>query len=171
MSHISKYVAAPTLLFLWCSTISSAQTSCDNTSQLAIDPAIASSSSTLSKSGYRLSSIQSDPALGKRWAMIVSCDHPEWPAFALPLEVSSIPLKAPRRISAQEISVTPVVHAGDVVRLWRYDRLLRIEVTGISEESGGLGKKIRVRLAQRDSGVPQQLVGVVRGPSNVEIEP
>jgi flagella basal body P-ring formation protein FlgA len=170
MSNISKYVAAPTLLFLWWSTISSAQTNCYNTSQLAIDPAIASSSSPLSKSGYRLSRIQSDPALGKRWAMIVSCDHPEWPAFALPLEINS-PLKASQRISTQETASAPVVHAGDVVQLWRYDRLLRIEVTGISEESGSLGKKIRVRLVQRDSGVPQQLLGVVRGPSNVEIEP
>jgi hypothetical protein len=57
------------------------------------------------------------------------------------------------------------------VQLWRYDRLLRIEATGISEESGSLGKRIRVRLAPRDSGVPQQLLGIVRGPSNVEIEP
>jgi hypothetical protein len=56
------------------------------------------------------------------------------------------------------------------VQLWKYDRLLRIEVTGISEQSGSLGKKIRVRLVQTDSGVPQQLLGIVRGPSNVEIE-
>jgi hypothetical protein len=170
MSYISRSVAAFPLLLLWWSTVSSAQTSCYHTAELAIDPAIASSSSPLSKSGYRLSRIQSDPALGKRWAMIVSCDHPDWPAFAFPLEIGS-PLKAPPRISAQEIPGTPVVHAGDVVRLWRYDRLLLIEVTGISEENGSLGKKIRVRLVQRDSGVPQQLLGVVRGPSNVEIEP
>jgi hypothetical protein len=169
MCHFSKYVAAATLLFLWWSTISSAQTSCYDTSQLAIDPTMASSSSPLSKSGYRLSRIQSDPALGKRWAMIVSCDHPEWPAFALPLEISS-PLEAPQRISTEAGPNTPAVHAGDVVRLWRYDTLLRIEVAGISEESGSVGKKIRVRVVQRDSGVPQQLLGVVRGPSNVEIE-
>jgi hypothetical protein len=57
------------------------------------------------------------------------------------------------------------------VQLWKNDRLLRIEVTGISEQSGSLGKKIRVRIVQTDSGVPQQLLGIVRGPSNVEIEP
>ena len=102
--------------------------------------------------------------------MIVSCDHPEWPAFALPLEITSS-LKAPPRISTKEIPGTPVVHAGDIVQIWRHDTLLRIEVTGISEESGSLGKKIRVRLVQSDSGVPQQLLGVVRGPSNVELEP
>jgi hypothetical protein len=170
MSNTSKYVAAFPLLLLWWSTVSSAQTSCYSTAQLAIDPVIAGTSSPLSKSGYRLSRIQSDPALGKRWAMIVSCDHPEWPAFALPLESSS-PLKTPKGISTREIPSTPVVHAGDIVRLWRYDRLLRIEVTGVSEESGGFGKKIRVRLVQRDSGAPQQLLGLVRGPSNVEIEP
>jgi hypothetical protein len=170
MSNISKYVAALTLLILWWSTISSAQTNCYNTPQLVIDPAIAGTSSPLSKSGYRLSRIQSDQSLGERWAMIASCDHPEWPAFALLLESSSA-LKASQRTSIQEIPSTPVVHAGDVVQLWRYDRLLRIEVTGISEESGSLGKKIRVRLVQKDSGAPQQLLGVVRGPSNVEIEP
>ena len=102
--------------------------------------------------------------------MIVNCDHPEWPAFALPLEITNS-LKAQPRISPQEIPGTPVVHAGDVVQLWRQDTRLHIEVTGISEESGFLGKKIRVRLVQRDSGVSQQLLGVVRGPSNVEIEP
>ena len=169
MSYISRSVAAFPLLLLWCGAVSSAQTNCYNTAQLALDPATASSSSPLSKSGYRLSRIQSDPALGKRWAMIVSCDHPEWPAFALPLETNS-PLKAPQRISTKEIPSTPVVHAGDAVQLWKYDRLLRIEVTGISEQSGSLGKKIRVRLVQTDSGVPQQLLGIVRGPSNVEIE-
>jgi hypothetical protein len=170
MSNISQYVAALTLLILSSCAISLAQSSCYNTSQLAIDPVIAATSSPLSKSGYRLSRIQSDPALGKRWAMIVSCDHPEWPAFALPLE-SSNPLKTSQGMCTQEIPSTPVVHAGDVVQLWRYDRLLHIEVTGISEESGNLDQKIRVRLVQRDSGAPQQLLGLVRGPSNVEIEP
>jgi hypothetical protein len=61
-----------------------------------------------------------------------------------------------------------------MVQLWRRESLLRIEVVGISEESGGLGKTIRVRLLPRntdDQAVPEQVSGVVRGPSNVEMQP
>ena len=45
----------------------------------------------------------------------------------------------------------PVVRAGDIVRLWRQESSLRIEVAGVSEESGGLGKTIRVRLLRRNT--------------------
>jgi hypothetical protein len=67
-----------------------------------------------------------------------------------------------------------VVHAGDVVRLWRREDLLRIEVTGVAEESGGVGKKIRVRLLRRNTDGPskeEQFTGIIRGPSDVEMLP
>jgi hypothetical protein len=68
----------------------------------------------------------------------------------------------------------PVVRAGDIVRLWKQEDLLRIEVAGIAEESGGLGKTIRVRLLHRsadDQGNQERFSGIVRGPSDVEMQP
>jgi hypothetical protein len=44
----------------------------------------------------------------------------------------------------------------------------------VSEESGGLGKTIRVRLLHRgtdDQSIRQKFSGVVRGPANVEMQP
>jgi flagella basal body P-ring formation protein FlgA len=68
----------------------------------------------------------------------------------------------------------PVVHAGDIVRLWKQEDILRIEVAGVSEESGGLGKTIRVRLLRQNTDsqvIPEQFFGIVRGPSDVEMQP
>jgi hypothetical protein len=124
--------------------------------------------------GYKVTKIQSDPVLGQRWAMIASCGHPEWPAFALPANGGSLPRASQETARPLTVSTAPVVHAGEIVRLWRQESLLRIEAAGVSEESGGLGKTIRVRLLRRntdDQSVPEQFSGIVRGPSNVEILP
>jgi hypothetical protein len=121
-------------------------------------------------------SIQSDPVLGHRWALIASCDHPEWPSSALQIAESrlaplSVQIQQASRSSAQ---VVTVVRAGDVVRLWKQEDLLRIEIAGISEESGGLGNTIRVRLLHRntdDQSIQEHFLGVIRGPSDVEMQP
>jgi hypothetical protein len=66
------------------------------------------------------------------------------------------------------------VHAGDLVQLWRQENFLRIEIPGVSEETGDLGKTIRVRLLHRntdDQSAPEHFSGVVRGPFSVEIQP
>ena len=62
----------------------------------------------------------------------------------------------------------PVVRAGEVVRLWWQEDNLRIEMTAMSEENGGLGKVIRVRLVGSDSA-ERQFVGIVRGVADVEM--
>jgi hypothetical protein len=52
--------------------------------------------------------------------------------------------------------------------------VLRIEAAGVSEESGGLGKTIRVRLLRRntdDQSIAKQFSGVIRGPLDVEMQP
>lgn len=155
-----------------------AQSTCYSTPGTAID-AIAtnpSSSPALESSGYRVISVQFDSVLGKRWVTIVNCGHPEWPALALPTNGAE-PLLQPeeaRRSLTELVRAAPVVRAGELVRLWRQESLLRIEVEGISEESGALGKTIRVRLLHRDiedQSRPQQFTGVVQGPSNVEMQP
>lgn len=173
-----RYVGAISFLILQGAVVATpAGGTCYSTPRTAIDAVDTSSVPSLaSNSGYRVTRIQSDPVLGQRWAMVASCSHPEWPAFALPTNGASS-LKVPQRAErsfAESVKATPVVRAGDIVRLWRQESLLRIEVAGVSEESGVLGETIRVRLLRRntdDQSILEQFSGVVRGPSNVEIQP
>jgi hypothetical protein len=155
----------------------SASAACYSTPQIAADTIVTRSlfPQALKRDGYRVAKVQSDRVLGKRWVMIASCGHPEWPAFALPTnetELSVTPQTATNSL-AEGTQADPVVRAGEIVRLWRQGALLRIEAAGVSEENGGLGKAIRVRLLRRntDDQSVSELSGIVRGPSNVEIQP
>jgi hypothetical protein len=115
---------------------------------------------------YRVSEVRWDPVLGQRWAMVASCEHPEHPNFAVLTRGGSA-----EKVSARgKEDSAPVVRAGDVVRLWRQEDSLRIEMTGVSEENGGLGKTIRIRLLGSDSA-ERQFVGIVRGVGDVEMQP
>jgi hypothetical protein len=107
--------------------------------------------------------------------MIARCGHPEWPLVALPANgASSVALTQEMKRSVSDgLNKTPVVRAGDIVRLWRQENFLRIEVAGVSEESGGLGKTIRVRLLHRntdDQSIPERYLGIIRGPLDVEMQ-
>jgi hypothetical protein len=175
-----RYVALISLLMLRAIFVAiPALAACYNTPRAAVDALEVNSSvsSTSEKSGYRVTKVQSDPVLGQRWAMIASCGHPEWSAIALPAnEVRSLKVspKAAERLSSDSAKTALAIHAGDIVRLWKQQTLSRIEVAGVSEESGGVGEIIRVRLLQsatNDQSIPEQFSGVVRGPSNVEIQP
>jgi hypothetical protein len=179
MSNSLRYVEVMSLLILQgVFVVNSASAVCYATPRAAFDAVVTSSSlsPTLENSGYRVTRIQSDPVLGLRWAMIVSCGHPEWPALALPAK-GAISTKASQEVDrslTESVKTAPVIRAGDIVRLWRQESLLRIEVAGVSEESGGLGNTIRVRLLNGNTDnqlIPEQFSGVVRGPSNVEIQP
>jgi hypothetical protein len=168
--------------FFWVSVLDIAvagfaRGACYNTPNAAVDSL--NSDNALSPSpdgeGYRVTNIRLDLLLGQRWAMISACGHSEWPVLALRIgrsETTSISGRAMTSIIGS-YSI-PVVRAGDIVRLWRQEDLLRIEATGVSEESGELGKKIRVRLLNGsvDSRSSQEyFYGIVRGPSNVEMRP
>jgi hypothetical protein len=150
---------------------------CYSTPRTAIDAVETTSpfSPVVESGGFRVIKIESDPVLGRSWAMIASCGHPEWPAFAIPTIKKDIP-RASHEVASplvEGVKAVPLVRAGDVVRLWMRENFLRIEVAGISEDSGGLGKTIRVRLSRRnrdDQSTQAEFFGVVRGPSNVEIE-
>jgi hypothetical protein len=126
--------------------------------------------------GYRVTNLQSDPVLGHRWATIISCDHPDWPVHSLQIHwperllVSS----GKEKTYADSPRAVPVVHVGDIVRLWKQENLLRIDAAGISEENGSPGKTIRIRLLDRDidsQSSQKQLFGIIRGPSDVEMQP
>ena len=157
---------------------SSASGVCYRTPLIASEAAAAPSSfvPVPESSGYRLAKITPDPVLGQRWAMIASCRHPEWPAVALPANGPGPAIT--RQGTADSLKnlnkAAPVVRAGEIVRLWRQESLLRIEVAGVSEESGSVGKTIRVRLLHSNTdgqSAPEEFSGVVRGPSDVEIQP
>jgi hypothetical protein len=147
---------------------------CYSTPLMAIATGSLTSSSSTSESGYRVERIQRDPVLKQTWAMVIRCDHPEWPAVALPLRDSIIPSRLREHESARNIPASVVIRAGEIVRLWRQETSLRIEVAGISEGNGGLGDLIRVRLLRRntdDQSLEEQFAGIVRGPSDVEMKP
>jgi hypothetical protein len=152
---------------------------CYSTPRAAIDAFVTSSPvpSALKKDGYQVTRITSDLVLGRRWATIASCSHPEWPVFAVPAPEGRSVVLSPsetQRSLTESVEVAPLVRAGDIVRLWRQEPLLRIEFAGISDESGGLGKTIRVRLLRRnrdDQSIPEQYSGVIRGASDVEMQP
>jgi hypothetical protein len=126
--------------------------------------------------GFRVTSMRWDPVLRQRWALVASCAHPEWPAVELPARMLPLDATSPRRAERDAESfapLLPVVRAGDIVQLWSQEDNLRIEVAAVAEESGGLGKKVRVRLMRRSNLGQQaeaQLSGVVRGPRDVEMQ-
>jgi len=149
---------------------------------------VSSASSSLSGgTGYRVTGVRWDPVLNQRWATIARCDHPEWPEFSLRASgegaasrpsVTRIRKEAASAVAAASAirlaPAVPVVRAGDVVHLWRQEALLRIEVTGVAEESGSLGNSIRVRLLRRttdDQSIEKQFTGIVRGRADVEMQP
>jgi hypothetical protein len=122
---------------------------------------------TLQQEGYRITSVRWDPLLRQQWATMASCDHPERPSIAL--------LMSSPHSTAGEISPTPfpIVHAGDLVRLWKQENHMRIEASGIAVESGAMARRVRVRLL--GSGLEgqlqeQTLFGIVRGKGDVEIQ-
>jgi hypothetical protein len=155
----------------------SARASCFGTPQAAVDAAFSGHlfTQTLDGGGYRVTTIQLDPVLGKRWASITNCGHPDWPFFVLPApgkqKVSTFQ-RQPREISQSQAAF--VVRAGDGVRLWRQEGVVRIEVRGVSEENGRLGGTVRVRLLPdniNEGKISDYLNGVVRGRSDVEMLP
>lgn len=131
---------------------------------------------TVDQGGFHVTSTRWDPILHQRWAQVASCDHPEWPTVEFPASVSL--QIAPSRQSEQGsadslLPLLPVVHAGDIVQLWSQEDVLRIEVAAIAEQSGALGKPVRVRLMQRGTlgqQTEEQFIGVVRGPHDVEMQ-
>ena len=159
---------------------SAATAVCYSTPAAAIDAiqsqSRASASLRTSEGGYRIARLQSDPLLGQQWLMIANCDHPDWPLSGFQVDAlnAAIPSfgREPARIASAR--PTPVVHAGDIVRLWKQEPILRLEVAGISEDNGSLGAKIRVRLLHRNtdsSSSPDSFVGIVRGSADVEMQP
>jgi Chaperone for flagella basal body P-ring formation len=175
MSHSSRFgYCFLGMLVLSAPGMISAQAACYSTPAMAIDSLNSASfvPPVSEGGGYRIRNIQSDPVLGQRWATVVRCDHPEWPVIALQFRRSQT-LQASRE-HQQDIHAIPVIRAGDVVRLWKQEEFVRIEAVGVAEENGYSGKTIQVRLLHHNtevSSAQELFAGVVRGPSDVEMQP
>ena len=132
--------------------------------------------SAADKAGFRVISMHWDPVLRRRWALVGVCEHPDWPAVAMPMSALE---SEPHTTQSQEVhqaalQTEPVVRAGDAVQLWSRQNDLRIEAAAIAEQSGGLGQIVRVRLMQRKTlgqQVEEEFSGIVRGPHDVEMQP
>jgi hypothetical protein len=131
-----------------------------------------------SVSGYRLTGMRLDPILQQQWAIVSSCDHPDGPFFMIHAESLSKNIAGMQKQAASQF---PIVHAGDVLRVWSYEEFFRIQTTGVAQENAALGDRLNVLLLQPGSngfnGGPLSSTAssgtvraVVRGPREVEIE-
>jgi flagella basal body P-ring formation protein FlgA len=87
-----------------------------------------------------------------------------------PLPASRNDLNGSSEVSGQ----SPLVRAGENVRVLIREDTIRIEVRGVAEQNAGLGKPVRVRLAKVGIDFDQaskEIVGVVSGPATVEMQP
>jgi hypothetical protein len=67
-----------------------------------------------------------------------------------------------------------LVRAGDPVKLWLQDAIVRIEMSGIAEESGRDGDHVTVRITRQTEAygmTVERFAGIVRGAGDVEMEP
>jgi flagella basal body P-ring formation protein FlgA len=75
--------------------------------------------------------------------------------------------------SVQAMAAAPLlVRAGERVRLWRRDAVVRIEMSGVAESSARDGERVVVRVTREteDAGLAtQEIAGVVRGAGDVEM--
>jgi len=114
-----------------------------------------------------------DPVLKRRWAVVEDCGLTDGNKKLLLLEGQAV---LPNSVATP----FPVVHRGDVVRITKQDAVTRMDLTGIAEESGALGGRVRVHVlyptkANVDSqsawGVrPTTLLTTVLGPHQVEMK-
>jgi hypothetical protein len=138
----------------------------------ACGPAIGQTQSECGPDGYRILARTWDAVLKRDWDLRQDCAHPDWPArLALANSVMSRGPVSPAELAP---AVTPLlVHAGDPVRLWMQDRSVRIEMTGVAEQSARSGERVTIRVEQQteDAGISvQRIPGIVRGQGDVEME-
>ena len=116
--------------------------------------------------GFRVVQMRTDVLLGVNWADVKRCDHPEWPGLSLATH-----RVAPKVIGMRMVAPSVVaVRAGERVRVWRHEANARLEMVAVSDEGGAVGDRIRLHVASVDGEPVRYYFGLVRGPSNVEME-
>jgi len=127
--------------------------------------------------GYRIVAHRWDPVLKMNWELRQDCAHPDWPArsFATSSIGPGPEAFAGLVATKQSASILPplLVHAGDQVRLWQADGFVRIEMSGVAEQSARNGEHVMVQITRQtdEAGLTvQRIPGIVRGTGNVEMD-
>lgn len=172
--RVAVTCGAAGVVLLHATSASSLMAGCHATPAQTIETGRSSAEGAASTSGYRLEAVRWDPLLQQRWALVSICGRPDLPHLMLPLQ---------RATTRDGISTTPfpVVHVGDVVHIVSQEEFMRMELTGIAEENGVLGARVRVHLLQPGAiGAPptqtvfnsgnRSMQVVIRGPHEAEID-
>jgi Chaperone for flagella basal body P-ring formation len=139
-------------------------------------PASAQAAAECQPGGYRVLARRWDVALKTGWELRQDCAHPEWPARSSAVSPrateESLHSSTPAENQMSPISQPLLVHAGDPVRLWMQDNTVRIEISGMAEQSARRGERVIVQITrQNDAGLTvQRVAGIVRGSGDVEME-
>ncbi len=138
-----------------------------STNQTAI---VIDRSNTPINAKYEMTAVHWDPVLKQNWAVLRMCKSEGSPAMLVPLKED---------IPAPTMSPFPVIHAGEIVHILQRDTRIRMELTGLAEENGTVGGRIRVHIlsplkemsdSQDGWGLrPRALLAIIRGPHQVEI--
>ena len=120
--------------------------------------------------------VKHDAVRDLRWALVVDCDHSQRPARWVPAGRDVAEMRTVAVVSAPAVAVQGtaplVVKAGETVRVSNNGDVVRMQTTGVAQESGTVGKRIRVRLLRQgmESAAEERFVtGVVIGPGSVEM--
>jgi hypothetical protein len=140
-------------------------------------PAVAPVQAGCGVQGYRVVARRWDAVLGRSWDLRQDCAHPEWPAHLVAAgsaSVGTMTRNGPVRTKEVAQTVQPLlVHAGDRVRLWSQDEMVRIEMSGVVEQSAHGGESVVVQIARQseEAGTTvERINGVVRGAGDVEMD-
>ena len=144
---------------------------------IAQGPTVSAVQAECGAQGYRVVARQWDAVLGRSWELRQACAHPEWPARLFAASAAGAGLTARDGVAGTKELVQTVppllVRAGDRVRLWSQDETVRIEMSGVVEQSARGGERVVVQVARQseDSGMTvERIHGVVRGAGDVEME-
>jgi len=144
--------------------------------------------------GYRVVARRWDALLARNLELRQDCAHPEWPTRLVALESTNVASTneggtnmgstnmASMAVAAASVRPTAVaqivapllVHAGDRVRLWSQDERVRIEISGVVEQSARAGDHVMVQVTRRneESGMSvDRISGIVRAAGDVEMQP
>jgi hypothetical protein len=137
-------------------------------------PALAQSG--CGSSGFRVVARRWDAVLKMGWELRQDCMHPEWPArsVATAALASEGVIKPIVEMRDSALIVQPLlVRAGDTVRLWQQNETVRIEMSGVAEQSARNGERVVVRVMRQSAEEGQtvdRIAGTVRGAADVEME-
>ncbi len=119
--------------------------------------------------GFRLEGVRVDRLGGGAWARVVSCEHPERPGVSVRVEQGVEGKTVADKVAVRVSQAERVMVAGTRVRVVRTEAMARVEVSGIVQDGGAVGDRVRVRIEARDGGEARFLEGLVMGVELVEV--